>query len=354
MPKIMNKVERDIVAKRVATFYKKNGSNSSSTYQHFMAEGICKSTITRTLTRLRKTGNPITRSPTGRPMKKANMKAMSKIKKLLNAKPSISLRKGCSKVKIPKSTYIRIVKKKLGLKTYKKQTVPKYINNQKSRAKKGCAKIYRNLCGKNANDVLIIDDETYVFQDSEQIKSQKYYRCKSKNDVPNEERFKTKQKFPKKYMVWQAIDSNGLVSDPFIFEGTMTSEIYLEHCLKKILIPFIHKNYPENNVLFWPDLASAHYGDICISYLEEQNVKFVKKEDNPPNMPQARPIERFWSICKQSYSDLKKSPKNFQSFKRIWKKISVEIAKKHGESLMRNVKQKLRNIGRNGVYATFK
>ena len=59
----------------------------------------------------------------------------------------------------------------------------------------------------------------YVCQDSEQVKSQKYYRCKSKNDVSNEELFKPKQKFPKKYMVLQAIDSNGLVSDPFILNA---------------------------------------------------------------------------------------------------------------------------------------
>ena len=94
-------------------------------------------------------------------------------------------------------------------------------------------------------------------------------------------------------MVWHAMDRNGLVSDPFIFEGTMTSEIHLNNCLKKTLIQFIQKNYPQHNVLFWPDLARAHYGDICISYLKEQNVKFVTKEDNPPNVPQARPIQIF-------------------------------------------------------------
>ena len=76
---------------------------------------------------------------------------------------------------------------------------------KKARAKKGCAKIYRNLCGEHANDVLIIDDETYVCQDSEQVKSQKYYRCKSKNDVHDEELLKPKQKFPKKYMVYMQL-----------------------------------------------------------------------------------------------------------------------------------------------------
>jgi hypothetical protein len=57
----------------------------------------------------------------------------------------------------------------------------------------------------------------------------------------------------------QAIDSNGLFSKPFIFEGTMNADLYLNECLKKRLMPFIQKNYPDKNILFWSDLATAHY-----------------------------------------------------------------------------------------------
>ena len=72
-------------------------------------------------------------------------------------------------MQIPTTTYCRIVTKKLLLKTFKKTKVPKYIKNQKQRANKGCAKIYRSLCD---NNVLIIDDETYVSQDPNQMQHQ--------------------------------------------------------------------------------------------------------------------------------------------------------------------------------------
>ena len=49
--------------------------------------------------------------------------------------------------------------------------------------------------------VLIIDDETYVQQDSKQVNTKQYYRAKNKNDVEDKYRFKAKQKFSKKFLV---------------------------------------------------------------------------------------------------------------------------------------------------------
>ena len=45
--------------------------------------------------------------------------------------------------------------------------------------------------------------------------------------------------------------------------------------------------------IFWPDLARCHYFRQTVAWMDE-NVNFVPKEINPPNVPQARPIENFW------------------------------------------------------------
>ena len=86
MPKLMNKEERDCLSKRIAKFYTFNGCNSSLTYKHFIEECVSRSTITRALTRLRKTGTSITKSPTGRPIKKNTFKAIQNVKTLLKRK----------------------------------------------------------------------------------------------------------------------------------------------------------------------------------------------------------------------------------------------------------------------------
>ena len=311
MSKILNKVERDLLGKRVATFYNKNNQNSSLAYKHFMDEGICKKTIGRILNRLKTAGKATTNSPPGRKMKNSNVNKITKIKNMLKKNPSISNRKCAAKMKISTTTYRRIVKNKLGLKTFKKTKAPKYIKDQKQRAKKGCAKIYRTLCD---DTVLIIDDETYVCDDPNQNKLTRYYRAKSKNDIPQEQKLQQVQKFPKKYLIWQAIDSEGNKAECFISESNMNSDIYLNECLKKRLIKFIEKYHKNKKILFWPDLASSHYADICTSFLKEKNINFVEKSKNPPNVPQARPIEKFWAIMKRKYARRQTLCKKFKLF----------------------------------------
>ncbi len=61
-------------------------------------------------------------------------------------------------------------------------------------------------------------------------------------------------------------------------------------------MPFVQKYHRKEKVLFWPDLARCHYGLQVLEYLEENGIHYVREQDNPQNCPQARPIERLWSI----------------------------------------------------------
>ena len=64
----------------------------------------------------------------------------------------------------------------------------------------------------------------------------------------------------------------------------------------KIQVYFAH--HSDFNYLFWSDLASAHYSKATIAWMDE-NLYFVDKGSNPPNVPQARPIENFWGCLAQ-------------------------------------------------------
>ena len=90
-----------------------------------MDESMSRSTITRTLTKLKQTGTVNTKYPTGRPMNKNNLDAIQRATKMIRNNPCISNRKGAAKMKIATTTYRRIINKKLGLKSFKKQVVPK-------------------------------------------------------------------------------------------------------------------------------------------------------------------------------------------------------------------------------------
>ena len=111
------------------------------------------------------------------------------------------------------------------------------------------------------------------------------------NSAPNEVKIKTKQKFEPKLMVWLAISPRG-ISQPFIVHSglAVNQKVYLKECVIKRLIPSIQKYHSDGNYVFWPDLASSHYANTVVAHLKE-NVIFVEKIDNPPAVPELRPIE---------------------------------------------------------------
>jgi len=243
------------------------------------------------------------------------------------------------------SSVSRIKVHDLGIKARTKKKAPKYIKNQEKCPKTGLRKIYK----KTLEKVLIMDDETYDTLDPSQLPGRQFFHAADIREVEYEDQFKNITKFPKKYMIWQAMDDEGNVSEPCISEGTKASSVYLSECLKKRLIPFIKQHHEINEVLFWPDLASSHYAKIVQDYLKMEKVEFVPKQDNPPNVPQARGIETFWALCKQRYSARQKQPKNLHGFKLVWRKISKEVGREAGIDVMRHGGQKLREIGYKGV-----
>ena len=79
----------------------------------------------------------------------------------------------------------------------------------------------------------------------------------------------------------------------------MDNEIYRTQCLTKVL-RFVETHYESiDDVVFWPDLATCHYHKKNLAWMNEKGLKFVPKEENPPNAPQIRPIEKYWGILKQ-------------------------------------------------------
>jgi hypothetical protein len=107
----------------------------------------------------------------------------------------------------------------------------------------------------------------------------------------------------------------------------MKSDVYRKECLEKILIPFINQHHETEDVLFWPDLAPIHYANIVRDFLTEKEVDFVQKTESPPNVPQARGIEKFWAECKRLYNQRPEPAKNLRGFRQIWKKNLIRSRK---------------------------
>lgn len=117
-----------------------------------------------------------------------------------------------------------------------------------------------------------MDDESYVLQTPSETPGRPFFHAKDPSKVKRGEEIKCASKYPKKFLVWQAIDQLGHVSEPFVHEGCMNAKIYLEECVTRRLIPFIQEHHKMQNVVFWPDFATIHYAKTVKEEIEKKSL----------------------------------------------------------------------------------
>ena len=113
-----------------------------------------------------------------------------------------------------------------------------------------------------------------------------------------------KKKIKYKILVWAAISEKG-ISRPYVGRvrgEAVDANIYTYGCLPNLL-NFISDNHQKDGIMFWPDLASCHYTRITRDWLAANKIPFVPRNNNPPNIPQARPIETLWSMLSRRVYD---------------------------------------------------
>ena len=142
-------------------------------------------------------------------------KKIRKMKKLYETTPSVSVRQAAKKLKIKASTLSDIKVKKLGITARTKKKAPMYTQDQEARAKTGCRKVYE----KTRKKVLVIDDETYVSLDPAQIPGRHFAHSADHSQLKYEDKFKHLAKFPKKYLVWQAMNELRTIHFNWHYDG---------------------------------------------------------------------------------------------------------------------------------------
>jgi len=67
---------------------------------------------------------------------------------------------------------------------------------------------------------------------------------------------------------------------------------------------------------------SPLFKKVTIPEFEKQNIKYVPRDDNPPNVPQLRTIEAFWKMLKDKvYENGWEAKNKDELIKRIRQKI---------------------------------
>ena len=286
--------EREALRKRVKILLPQ--MKISEIVEHFKKEGIACSTIYATINRLA-TKQPLEdKNRKGRPTSWTTARK-ARLKRLVNNRTGVSQPRLGRKFGVHHTTIGRqIAKMKISYR--KREKTAKYKPKQQQKTEELSGKLANNLYRSSC--LIIMDDEKYFTFSGDNMPGNSGYYSNDKSICPDEVRFIGREKFPTKILVWIAISARGL-SKPLIRPSkseAINSEIYINECLKKRLLPFIREYHQDLNYIFWPDLASAHYSAATVGWME-QNLNFVAKRINPPNVPQARPIENFWGWLSQ-------------------------------------------------------
>lgn len=260
-----------------------------------------------------------------------------KIVKLLKAHPTWSNRDIALKCGTNKAMVVR-AKKRNGLKSYVKQKIPKVSEKQRQVIKTRARKLYDFLGRENVH--LVIDDETYVKADFKTLAGKQYYTKKFGTTLPESIETVGHEKFGKKFLIWQTICACGARSRIFTTTGTINQDIYINECLRKRLLPFLRQH--DVDCLFWPDLASAHYAKSTIKFMNDNGIRFVEKDMNPPNVPRCRPIERYWAMAKQNLLKTGKVAKDAKDLTRRFAVAAAKVDDSTVADMMKGIRAKLR------------
>lgn len=303
---------------------------------------VSRNTVSRVI-KTYKQSLTIDRKPgSGRKSGFSDRKMAEKIKRMLFKYPYLSGRKVAQKAKCSE-TSVRKVEKEAGLRTYKVQKVPDR-NLTKNLVAKQRAKVLQKDYLNNFQ-CCIMDDETYVLSDFKQLPGQKFYVADSRGNVAEEFRVQKKSKFPKKFLVWQAICTCGQRSRSFVTTGTINADVYIKECLQRRLLPLIKTH--DLPSFFWPDLATCHYSKSAIEWYRTNGIRFVPKEANPPNCPELRPIERYWALVKKQLKDTRGSSKSESEFRKKWAPSSKKVTEATVKALMEGIPEKVKNFIKN-------
>lgn len=311
----------------------------------FIDKPISRRTIFRVLKDCREGKEQVNKEKSGRPTN-LNRATTTKLLSSAKNKVGVSQRRLARKFDVSQPTVHRVLKKNNVFKRQRKRA-PKYTAKQLEKIPKCCRALRTKHFKKDT--FIILDDEKYFTFASHTLSGNDHFYTDDINKTPDNVKFASQEKFEPKVLVWIAISTKGLSAPHIrpIGAQAVNSDIYIGNCLPK-LKKFIDLHHSNDNYMFWPDLASCHYSKKTVEWLNGQNIPFVPKEDNPPNVPQARPIENFWALLTRLVYDGGWEAENeLQLIGRIQRKLK-EVDQNVIQAMMASIRPTLRKIEQNG------
>lgn len=135
----------------------------------------------------------------------ATVRKLKSIENFFDKNPTTTIPAAAKKLKVNENYLKKIKVQKLGIKAYTKKSAAKHTEAQEKKVKERLPKLYHKMLRK----IVVIDDEPYVLQDPKETPRRAFFHAKYPSKVKTEAKIKCATKFPKKFLIWQALDQFG-------------------------------------------------------------------------------------------------------------------------------------------------
>lgn len=287
----------------VYTFYRNLSKMRATPHRKAVVElllaGVSKSSIAqklkisqRTVQRLakqfREKGHVNETPKSGRPRSVNVRRIRGIMKKRIKRNDEISLNQIAKSLNISRESTQRIVKKELGLRSYRLHQGQFLTDTSKAQRLQKCKKLLQFFSMRRVEDVLWSDEKVFPIEVAHN--SQNHRQLLSPDQSHTLKRkVCTRSLFPKSLMVWAGI--SGDEKTPLIFIDKnikINAKVYQDEVLEKVVIPFSRKN---PNTIFQQDWAPAHGAKSTLDLMQQKLPHFFTKNDWPSSSPDLNPLD---------------------------------------------------------------
>ena len=201
-----NEVDRRRI---VGKFYSENKHlGKAHTVAHFLRLNLKQSSIYCIIRRIEKNMTLERKVGSGRSAIKMPNKKVESLKNSIIGKLCVSQRKLAKRFNISRS-YLQEILRTNGIQYFKRQVIPKTTEKQRILQKKRLIKLSKGKLQPNNGLEVVMDDESYFPMSGHKIPGNDGYYANDKSNVDSHVKHRTKEKFPKKVLIWIAISSKG-------------------------------------------------------------------------------------------------------------------------------------------------
>ena len=228
---------------------------------------------------------------------------------------------------ISRTSVTQIVRKDLGLSSFKLRKVQFLTDTMKLKRKLRSRGLLSRFAGDGLNDVLFSDEKLFTI---EQAFNRQNDRVLSSNTstIPETLHYVRRTQKPLSVMVWAGISAVGRTPLVFVPQGVkINSNTYRELVLEPLVKDLGKTMFHNQPFMFQQDGAPAHTSKVTQAWLQHNIPGFISKEEWPPSSPDLNPMDfSIWSILETNACA--KSHANIDSLKmsllREWDKIPDE------------------------------